>query len=267
MDRQDKFFDSILSSAGYSTPGNRRSLFPSLRFYSGMVRTIIKAHSIVKKNNYNGKNWSISSFNMLDDLEAAGLKLSVDGLNNIRSFNGPAVFIGNHMSSLETVVLPCLIQPNKPVVFVMKQELLNYPFFGPVTGARHPVVVGRSNPREDLNIVFTEGEARLRDGRSVIIFPQRTRSSRFIPAEFNTLGVKLAKRADVPIIPVAIISDAWGNGKLIKDFGKIDPNKKVVIHFGKPVNVNGNGTEAHQYVLEFIESVLIREKRNELIIK
>ena len=97
---------------------------------------------------------------------------------------------------------------------MVKESLLKYPFFGPVLGSREPIVVGRSNPREDLVAVLEGGEARLKQGRSVIVFPQSTRSSVFDPAHFNTIGVKLAKRAGVPVIPVALKTDAWGNGNL-----------------------------------------------------
>jgi len=48
---------------------------------------------------------------------------------------------------------------------------------------------------------------------SVLIFPQTTRDLRFDPNKFNTLGIKLAKRAKVPVIPVAVKTDAWGMGK------------------------------------------------------
>ncbi|MBW2177934.1 MAG: hypothetical protein JRH03_13480, partial [Deltaproteobacteria bacterium] len=47
---------------------------------------------------------------------------------------------------------------------------------------------------------------------SVLVFPQTTRGLRFDPDKFNTLGIKLARRAKVPVIPVAVKADAWGVG-------------------------------------------------------
>ena len=49
----------------------------------------------------------------------------------------------------------------------------------------------------------------------------------FDPTLFNSLGNKLAKRNNVPVIPLALITDAWGNGKYIKEAGKIDPSKPM----------------------------------------
>ena len=135
---------------------------------------------------------------------------------------------------------------------MVKESLLKYPFFGPVLGSREPIVVGRSNPREDLVAVLEGGEARLKQGRSVIVFPQSTRSSVFDPAHFNTIGVKLAKRAGVPVIPVALKTDAWGNGNLLKDFGPVDVKKTIHFEFGAPMRIEGTGKAEHQQITEFI---------------
>ena len=48
---------------------------------------------------------------------------------------------------------------------------------------------------------------------SVWVFAQTTRELLLDPKKFNTLGIKLAKRARVPVIPVAVKTDAWGMGK------------------------------------------------------
>jgi len=117
-------------------------------------------------------------------------------------------------------------------------------------------VVGRDNPREDLKIVFEEGQKRLEADISIVIFPQTTRSVEFDPKKFNTLGVKLAKRCNVPVVPFALKTDAWGLGRHIKDFGPIRPEKTVHIHFGEPMAVGGSGKEEHNTVVAFIEKNL-----------
>jgi 1-acyl-sn-glycerol-3-phosphate acyltransferase len=80
----------------------------------------------------------------------------------------------------------------------------------------------------------------LKKNISVLIFPQTTRDLRFDPKKFNTLGIKLAKRAKVPVIPVAVKNDAWGMDRWAKDFGKIDPSKPVCVSFGKLVHISDN---------------------------
>ncbi|MDV7395913.1 lysophospholipid acyltransferase family protein, partial [Arthrospira platensis SPKY1] len=95
--------------------------------------------------------------------------------------------------------------------------------------SREPVVVGRENPRDDFKRVMEEGADRLRRGYHLVIFPQRTRSVQFEPAEFNSIGVKLARHAGAPVIPLALQTEAWGNGKRFKDFGRINPD--LPMHF------------------------------------
>ena len=132
------------------------------------------------------------------------------------------------------------------------------PVFGPVMSSREPVVVGRENPREDLRTVLEEGSKKLAAGRSIVVFPQSTRALDFNPSEFNTLGVKLALKAGVPVVPVALKTDAWGVGKIIKDFGPLDKNKKVHFAFGKPMEIKGRGAEEHREIIAFIQESLAR---------
>ena len=56
--------------------------------------------------------------------------------------------------------------------------------------------------------VLEGGKQRLQKGISIIVFPQTTRTVRFEPENFNSIGVKLAQRAKVPIIPLALRTDA-----------------------------------------------------------
>ena len=239
--------------------------FYTFLFYSRVLKVVVNSNRQVKKKIYNRYNWVASSIGILKATESIGIKVSVKGMKNITSFDGPAVFVGNHMSTLETLLIPSFIQPVKSLVYVIKKELVDFPLFGPVAAARHPIIVGRTNPRDDLKIVMDKGSENLQMGRSVIIFPQKTRSAFFEKDGFNSLGVKLAKKNNVPVIPLALVTDAWGNGKLIKEMGKIDPSKKVYFEFGKPLAVEGNGSEQHLKVIEFIENCFKKWGREELI--
>ena len=59
------------------------------------------------------------------------------------------------------------------------------------------------------------------------------------------------------MIPLALKTDAWGNGALLKDFGKIDPSRTVHFAFGEPLRVQGGGAAEHQRVVEFIRENLV----------
>ena len=114
--------------------------------------------------------------------------------------------------------------------------------------------------------VLNQGSEKIKNEIGIIIFPQRTRSKFFEPALFNTLGIKLAKRNNVPIVPVAVLSDAWDSGKILKDFGKIDPSKEVRISFGEPMTISGNGNEEHQKAIDFISGRFKEWGRSDIIV-
>jgi len=249
--------------AAYATAatdmGNRpllAKLWPSLYFYSRFLGVVFRASSEVKSGGYDGRSWSESSLEVLRLLELIGLRINISGLQELTGFDGPCVIIANHMSMMETLILPVMVQPLKPVTFVIKESLLNYPVFKHVMRSRDPVAVTRNNPRQDLKIVLEEGEKRLRQGVSIIVFPQTTRTNSFDPAQMSSIGVKLAKKTDVPIVPLALKTDAWTNGRYLKDFGKLNVRQEVFFAFGPHIRVAGKGNEEQQLVVDYIAGKL-----------
>jgi 1-acyl-sn-glycerol-3-phosphate acyltransferase len=249
-----------LQGGSYTTKPGRVAilarLLPSFQFYLQIVRIVRQASKKARQGAYDTAAWCNSSLDTLRALEAVGCRIEVTGLDNFQSLEGPCIFIGNHMSTLETFVLPVLISTFKEATFVVKQSLVEYPVFKYVMRARNPVTVGRSNPREDLKAVLEGGAERLKAGTSIIIFPQTTRTPVFDPEQFNSIGMKLAKRADVPVVPVALKTDAWGNGKFLKDFGRIVPAKTVHFAFGSPLRIKDRGSDEHQQIIDFITGKL-----------
>ena len=216
------------------------------------IDIVLKARKTVLQGRYDNKEWAKSSINTLRLIEACGGRFHITGLDNLRRCQGPVVFISNHMSTLETFVFPCIIAPLMDVTFVVKESLVTHPIFGPVMRSRNPIVVSRSNSREDLHAVLTKGQELLASGVSVIIFPQSTRTVEFKPEEFNSLGIKLASRAGVQFLPVAIKTDFWENGKIIKDLGPLNRKQPIHMKFGAPQTLTGTGKEEHKKVVEFI---------------
>jgi len=252
--------EHLTEASEYYTPEHRLSLLnsccPSLVFHARMLDIYRQGWWWALRGVYDGAHWVHGSLRVLRALESVGVRFSIENMGVIDRIDGPAVFISNHMSTLETFVLPCLIHPRKKITFIVKEDLLKFPFFGRVIGARQPIAVGRKDPRQDLRVVLDEGSSRLLSGRSVVVFPQTTRSQDFLPEKFNSIGVKLAGRASVPVVPVALRTDAWAPGKVVKDFGPIHPEKPVHISFGEPMAVEGGGRDQHEAVIKFIQGKL-----------
>jgi 1-acyl-sn-glycerol-3-phosphate acyltransferase len=246
----------LTTQDAYRTPDRAGSWIgrscPNTVFYAKAFMILVHASRLAKRGLYVDARWVESGIATVRALESVGGRFDLQNLDVPRTLNSPCVFIGNHMSILETFVLPCLILPQWAVTFVIKKSLITYPLFGHVMRSIGAVVVGRAHPREDLRTVLEEGEKRLAANISVVIFPQTTRSVEFDPQMFNSLGVKLAKRCNVPVVPFALKTDAWGLGRRVKDFGPIRPEKTVHLHFGEPMMVRGNGKEEHHMIVEFI---------------
>ncbi len=239
------------SPAG-NPPGWFRRTFPGVVFYPRLFGIVRRASRLARRGLYDDAAWVGSSAESIRLLERIGARVTIENIAAFRDLPGPAVVLGNHMSTLETFVLPAILQPIRPVTYVVKRQLVEMPVFKHVILARKPIVVGRAHPREDLKIMLEEGEARLRAGISVIVFPQKSRAATFTPAEFNSIGVKLARRAGVPVVPLALRTDAWGLGRVVKDMGPIRPEKPVRIAFGQPLAVTGNGRDAQEATVSFI---------------
>jgi 1-acyl-sn-glycerol-3-phosphate acyltransferase len=221
--------------------------------YAGIV---FKTRKQAKRGKYGDKEWADSSFYIFRLIEKTGGQFHISGMENITTSEEPVLFIANHMSTLETMILPGIVSPLRRVTFVVKESLVRHPLFGNVMRSRNPIVVGRTDPRKDLEAVMNGGMELLSTGISLIIFPQKTRSREFIPEEFNSLGVKLAKKAGVKVVPVALKTDFWGNGKIIKELGPIDRHKPIYFKFGEPFVVTGCGKDDNQRIIDFIQSSL-----------
>lgn len=187
-------------------------------------------------------------------LESVGVRFDVSGADILDRLDGPVVFVANHMSALETQILPAVLDRAAPCTFVVKSSLLKYPVFSAVLRGFEPIVVDRADPRTDLRRVLDEGTERLRAGISVIIFPQAHRTPTFSRKAFNSIGMRLARAAGVPMVPVALDTLAWGQGRLLKDVGWINPARTVRFAIGSPIPIGDDPQAAHREVMGFIEA-------------
>ncbi len=252
---------ALFSGDTYTTPPGREKIIHKLllrcRLYYVLrfLAVVLRYWNIARKH-LDYETWSRASYDMFRLMEDCGGRFFITGLDNLRKVEGPVVFVGNHMSMLETQVPICLTYPYKRAIFVLKKSLQAIPFFGAYV--RDCIAVSRTSPADDLKLVLSQGAERIAEGRSIIIFPQATRSVEFIPEKFNSLGVKLARRAGVPVVPIALKTDFWGNGALMKDFGPLDLRKPIHLEFGEPMTIKGQGRDEHEQVMQFIQSRLAK---------
>jgi 1-acyl-sn-glycerol-3-phosphate acyltransferase len=249
--------DSYFTPEGIRRPFFDR-VFPrmGLYFYLKYIGIVFSQRKISLSGLYDDEAWALSSLDIFRLIEKCGGKFRITGLSNLDKCDGPVVFVSNHMGTLETMVFPFLIVTRMKVTFVVKDSLVEHKLFGPIMRSRNPITVSRKNSREDLVKVLQQGKDLLEKGISVIIFPQSTRQQEFNPQKFNTLGVKLASGSGVKVVPVAVKTDFWGNGKKIKELGPINRDLPIYIDFGDPIEIGGSVKDAHQKVIDHISKNL-----------
>lgn len=180
-----------------------------------------------------------------------GARYRITGLENLYKTPGPKVILCKHQSTWETLKLQSLFWPTSTI---LKRELLAIPIFGWGLRALRPIAINRSNPREALRAVKTQGLKRLESGLNLVLFPEGTRMRPGQRGKYARSGPDIAIAAGADILPVAVnAGHCWPASSWLKYPGEIE----VVI--GQPIPVAGQTSRALiTQVEEWIENELER---------
>lgn len=147
----------------------------------------------------------------------------------------PHVFVANHMSWYDVPALSSFLPRAK---FVAKAELFRLPIFGPAMRAVGMVPIERQNRKAAFNS-YDEAAERIREGNSVVIFPEGTRGEEYPLRPFKKGPFVLAISAGAPIVPVLVhgTREVIARNSLLVRPGRVD------VHLLEPVRVDGLGYE------------------------
>ncbi|WP_061320298.1 lysophospholipid acyltransferase family protein [Clostridium botulinum] len=143
-----------------------------------------------------------------------GIKINKKGLENVP--DGPCLFVGNHQGLLDVPVIVSSL--DRYVGFVAKKEMLKLKILTYWMKEMKCVFMDRQNVRAAVKTI-NEGVENLKNGYSMLIFPEGTRSRGENLGEFKKGSMKLGIKAGVPIVPIAIdgtYNVLEANGKKIK---------------------------------------------------
>jgi putative phosphoserine phosphatase/1-acylglycerol-3-phosphate O-acyltransferase len=127
-----------------------------------------------------------------------GIDLRVEGEEHLWS-QRPAVFIFNHQSGLDAPLMARLVR--RDLAGIGKKELQRNPLFGPLFWAAGVVFIDRGDTKKAIEAMRPAVDA-LREGRSLIIAPEGTRTPTPRPRRFKKGAFHVAMQAGVPIVPV-----------------------------------------------------------------
>jgi 1-acyl-sn-glycerol-3-phosphate acyltransferase len=135
-----------------------------------------------------------------------GVQWQVKGWENLP--DAPVVLLCKHQSTWETMFL--IAHMPRELVFVFKRELLRLPFFGWGIGLLNMISIDRAQGRDAFEQVVSQGTRKLAEGRWPILFPEGTRIEPGTQGRYKSGGARLAVRAGVPVIPIAVNSgECW----------------------------------------------------------
>ncbi|WP_418792145.1 lysophospholipid acyltransferase family protein [Phosphitispora sp. TUW77] len=133
-------------------------------------------------------------------LFAAGVKVETEGIDNVPA-EGAVVFVSNHQSNFDIFVLHGCI--NKPKCFLAKAELAKIPIVHSWMKKMKCVFIDRGNLKQSIKAIQKCIEV-LKEGQSMVVFPEGTRSKGPVMGEFKKGSLRVAEKSGVPVIPVAI---------------------------------------------------------------
>lgn len=168
-------------------------------------------------------------------LALAGVDVAIEGAERIPA-GTPVIFMGNHQSNFDILALSLALP--RSFSWIAKEELFRIPLFGAAMRRAGYIPLDRSHGRKALKSMQAAAE-RIKNGASVVIFPEGTRSGDGRLLSFKKGGFLLAMRAGVPVVPLTI------NGSTA-----VNPGKRLELHRGTiritisdPIRVEGAITQ------------------------
>lgn len=236
----EEFREELLRTGGYRTPAERKAPKPAkpgawttLRFTMGVSHVFPMCALTQPLGLLTIDKWARFCFSTVTTAEKLGMDVMVEGFQNLAAKKGPVVFLCNHMSTIETILLPPILLAYGPFSYVAKASLSHLPFLGKAAINTGMVPIGRKSPREDLVNMLRIGTERIGSGQSFLIFPQGTREKVFSRKVYSSIGAKLAEKAGCGIVPIVVDTRCQPTRekgllkKVLKDFGPVDTSYPI----------------------------------------
>ncbi len=181
---------------------------------------------------------------------ASGVRLRLEGGENLAGAPGPFIVVFNHSSHLDIPILFATLPLE--IRFIAKAELLRIPVFGQAMKRMGNIVIDRKD-RAQAVAGLAQAAARMRDQRlSVVIAPEGTRSpdGRLLP--FKKGAFALALDSGIPILPVTLSGSraALPKGALAPRGGE------VRVRIGRPIPVAGMSHDDRPRLMEMVRGEL-----------
>jgi len=179
----------------------------------------------------------------------ANTRVDVIGGQNVLP-DKPQIFMANHQSDFDILIVLAHI-PGQ-FRWIAKKELFKIPVFGKAMRNAGYIEIDRQNHEKALKSL-DEAAEKIREGKSVVTFPEGTRSRDRKIKPFKQGMFHLAIRAGVPIVPISILG---AHEIMPKRSLKVRPGKITMI-IDRPVDVSGYTIETRAQLIEKVRNIMI----------
>lgn len=180
-----------------------------------------------------------------------GLKLEVIGEENVPK-DCAVLYIGNHRSFFD--VLITYARCPRRTGYVSKMELKKFPLLRDWMNNLHCLFLDRTNLKAGMQMILT-GIQKIKDGISICIFPEGTRSkgeTELPMLEFHEGSFKMAQKTNCPIVPMAMVNTC----EIFEaHFPKIKPTH-VILEYGKPIIPSELSAEDKKHLGAYTQKVI-----------
>ncbi|MFU0824930.1 1-acylglycerol-3-phosphate O-acyltransferase [Clostridium bovifaecis] len=182
-------------------------------------------------------------------LKKAGVKVEAKGLENVPK--EACCFVSNHQGNFD--ILAILASIDKPMGFIAKKEMEKTPMISRWMRNIRCVFIDRDNVRESLKAI-NQGAENLKNGYSMVIFPEGTRSKGHNIGEFKKGSLKMATKAKAPIVPITID----GSYKIFEEHNGWLRKGEIKVTVGKPIYLDKLTSEEQKDLAERVKREIVK---------
>jgi 1-acyl-sn-glycerol-3-phosphate acyltransferase len=203
-------------------------LIPAITVYTVVLGTLSLGSSLFQSSG-RFAHWCARSWSRLI-LATTSVHVDVSGLERLES-DRAYVFVANHQSIYDIPIvfwsLPYQIR------IIAKESLGRFPFLGWHLRRTGHILVDRRHPNRAA--IFGRASKLMKDGLSLIVFPEGTRSRDGRVAPFKGGSFYLALEAELPVVPISIVGSrhVMLKGRLATYPGRV----KLIVH--APIDTTG----------------------------
>jgi 1-acyl-sn-glycerol-3-phosphate acyltransferase len=179
---------------------------------------------------------------------ACGVTVSVHGSENV-DWDVPLIVMANHQSHFDIPVIYAALP--RSFGMLAKKELFRVPVFSAAMKGMRCVPIDRDNRRQSLQSL-REAAEQVRSGKSIVVFPEGTRSPDGRIHDLKKGPFYLAEMAGVPVVPVGV----RGTRLVVPKNGVLVHPAEVIVSIGTPIATNSTGQGERERLRAAVRSAL-----------